>query len=75
MVVYLAVIEAFKAAVLFEQDRRENDARVTSVFLAQTDMMRVLLEYDSFFHLSIFSETDMITSYAQRRRHRESSPE
>lgn len=34
---------------MFEQDRRENDARVTAVFLAQTDVMRVLLEYESLF--------------------------
>ncbi|KAH9481745.1 hypothetical protein JR316_0006272 [Psilocybe cubensis] len=41
-----AVIECFKAAVMFEQDRRENDARVTAVFLAQTDVMRILLDVD-----------------------------
>ncbi|KAH9481747.1 hypothetical protein JR316_0006274 [Psilocybe cubensis] len=41
-----AVVVSFKTAVMFEQDRRENDARVTAVFLAQTDMMRVLLDVD-----------------------------
>ncbi|KAH9481752.1 hypothetical protein JR316_0006279 [Psilocybe cubensis] len=40
------VMTSFKAAVAFEQDRRENDARVTAVFLAQTDVMRVLLDVD-----------------------------
>ena len=42
--VSLATVVSFKAILLFEEDRRENDARVTAVFLAQTDMMRVLLE-------------------------------
>uniref|UniRef100_A0A8H7Y3G6 ZZ-type domain-containing protein n=1 Tax=Psilocybe cubensis TaxID=181762 RepID=A0A8H7Y3G6_PSICU len=41
-----AVVVSFKTAVMFEQDRRENDARVTAVFLAQTDVMRVLLDVD-----------------------------
>ncbi|PPQ83090.1 hypothetical protein CVT25_003794 [Psilocybe cyanescens] len=41
-----AVVLSFKTAVMFEQDRRENDARVTAVFLAQTDMMRILLDID-----------------------------
>ncbi|PPQ83088.1 hypothetical protein CVT25_003792 [Psilocybe cyanescens] len=41
-----AVVLSFKTAVMFEQDRRENDARVTAVFLAQTDMMRILLDVD-----------------------------
>jgi len=40
----VATVVSFKAILLFEEDRRENDARVTAVFLAQTDMMRVLLE-------------------------------
>jgi len=40
----IAIVFSFKAAIMFEHDRRENDARVSSVFLAQTDMMRVLLE-------------------------------
>lgn len=45
----VVVIECFKAvAVLFELDRRENDAHVTSVFLARTDMMRVLPECEVF---------------------------
>ena len=41
----LAVIGCFKQLVLFEQDRQENDTRVTGVILAQTAMMRILLEY------------------------------
>jgi len=40
----VATVFSFKAILLFEEDRRENDARVAAVFLAQTDMMRVLLE-------------------------------
>ena len=42
---YEAVVSSFRTIIVFEQARRENDARVTAVFLAQTDMMRVLLEY------------------------------
>lgn len=41
-----ATVLSFKAILLFEEDRRENEARVTAVFLAQTDMMRVLLDID-----------------------------
>ena len=36
---------AFKLVVSYEQDRRENDARIEAVVLAQADLMRVLLEY------------------------------
>ncbi|KAF8159290.1 hypothetical protein B0H34DRAFT_702908 [Crassisporium funariophilum] len=42
-----AAISSFKAVILYEQDRQENDARVTTVFLSQTDMMRVLLDVDN----------------------------
>ncbi|KAF5321499.1 hypothetical protein D9619_000349 [Psilocybe cf. subviscida] len=39
-------VGCFKQLVSFEQDRRENDARVAGVILAQTAMMRVLLDLD-----------------------------
>ncbi|KAF8153021.1 hypothetical protein B0H34DRAFT_721867 [Crassisporium funariophilum] len=42
------VILSFKAVVMYEQNRQENDARVSTVFLAQTDMMGVLLNVDKF---------------------------
>ncbi|KAJ3509167.1 hypothetical protein NLJ89_g5363 [Agrocybe chaxingu] len=42
-----AIVLSFKAVIMFEHDRKENEARVTSVFLAQTDMMRVLLSLDN----------------------------
>jgi hypothetical protein len=40
----VGTVVSFKAILLFEEDRRDNNARVTAVFLAQTDIMRVLLE-------------------------------
>lgn len=39
-----AVVSGFKSVVLYEQERKENDARVAVVFLAQADMMGTLLE-------------------------------
>ena len=42
--VVAAVLSFSKAIFLFEEDRRGNGACVTAVFLAQTDMLRVLLE-------------------------------
>jgi len=39
-----AVVATFQTVILFENDRRENDIRVTAVFLAQTDTLRMLLE-------------------------------
>ncbi|KAF5320976.1 hypothetical protein D9619_000354 [Psilocybe cf. subviscida] len=41
-----ATVGCFKQLVSFERDRRENDARVAGVILAQTAMMRVLLDLD-----------------------------
>jgi len=40
----LGAIASFKAVIEYEQNRRENELRVTAVFLAQTDTMRVVLE-------------------------------
>jgi len=40
----LAVVSTFQTVILFENDRRENDIRVTAVFLAQADTLRMLLE-------------------------------
>ncbi|KAF9563209.1 hypothetical protein CPC08DRAFT_760974 [Agrocybe pediades] len=45
-----AVVSSFQTILVFEQARRENDARVTAVFLVQTDMMRVLLDMDDLDH-------------------------
>ncbi|PPQ69974.1 hypothetical protein CVT24_003678 [Panaeolus cyanescens] len=39
-----AVVVTFKSVLLFEKDRKENNARVQSVLLAQTDMMHVFIE-------------------------------
>ncbi|KJA23767.1 hypothetical protein HYPSUDRAFT_66143 [Hypholoma sublateritium FD-334 SS-4] len=39
-----AVVSGFKSVVLYEQERKENDARVSVVFLAQADMMGTLLD-------------------------------
>jgi len=41
----LGAVASFKAVIQYEQNRRENELRVTAVFLAQTDTMRVVLEY------------------------------
>jgi hypothetical protein len=40
----LGAVASFKAVIQYEQNRRENETRVTAVFLAQTDTMRVVLE-------------------------------
>jgi hypothetical protein len=40
----LGAVASFKAVIQYEQNRRENELRVTAVFLAQTDTMRVVLE-------------------------------
>ena len=39
-----ALVATFQTVILFENDRRENDIRVTAVFLAQADTLRMLLE-------------------------------
>jgi hypothetical protein len=40
----LAVVTVFKAVVMYEDNRKENDARVAVVFLSQSDMLSTLLE-------------------------------
>ena len=40
----LGVVSGFKAVLLLEQIREENEMRVAAVFLAGTDTMRVFLE-------------------------------
>jgi len=39
----LGAVASFEAVIRYEQNRRENESRVTAVFLAQTDTMRVVL--------------------------------
>ncbi|KAJ3507028.1 hypothetical protein NLJ89_g6534 [Agrocybe chaxingu] len=41
-----AIVATFKGVIMYGLDRRENEARVTTVVVAQTELMRILLDLD-----------------------------
>ncbi|KAF9484260.1 hypothetical protein BDN70DRAFT_872756 [Pholiota conissans] len=55
-----AVVTCFKAVVMYEDDRKENDARVAVLFLSQSDLMGTLLD---------------VNQLSQRRRSRQEEEE